>query len=162
MVLFPEANWPTREEVEVFISRLDPIDDQMQSLGINHYHRPYVLFFIITGPKRAVRKYSWPSSMSLEEMIDDVEKKIIFDGVLRTRRVSRWTSVTFDQFRISKYCEERAIRKGLELVTEYQCAITKHLIPQKTLYNRIRAIFVDLEIFEAVTSFSSTLCPKHW
>lgn len=70
-----------------------------------------------------------------------MKKKVLFHGEIQDRRVTRWSTVIFDVFRKTIDSEEKATRKCLEFVTEYQKDLPKHILAEEHLYNRIRSIF---------------------
>lgn len=47
--LFPKENRPTGEEHNPFCSRLEPIVEQMEKLGINRDHLTSVLYSLLIG-----------------------------------------------------------------------------------------------------------------
>lgn len=79
--------------------------------------------------------------MSLEEMIDAVKKQVLFDYEIKDSRITRWTSVTFDQFRKTTECEEKSARKVLAFVMKCQRDISKQLLAKEHLYTCIKSIF---------------------
>lgn len=139
--LFPEATRPTCEENEAFVTCLNPIVEQMQTIEMNPSHRPSVLFSLLTGPPRLSYKHFHLSKISLDEMIDAVKKKILFYCEIKNRSITRWTSVSIEQFRKTTDCEEKATGKCLEFVMEYQRDLPKHLLAEEHLYTRTRSIF---------------------
>lgn len=46
----------------------------------------------------------------------EVKEKVLFDEEIKDRQVTRWNTVTFQQFRRNKDCEEMATHKYLEFV----------------------------------------------
>lgn len=87
--LFPEAICLTGEENEAFVIRLYQIVGKMQTLGINPSHRPSVLFALLADQARLNCKHLQLSTIYLDEMIDTVKKKGIFDVVIKDRRITR-------------------------------------------------------------------------
>lgn len=85
--LIPEDTRPTGEESEPFTSRLDPIVEQTETLGIASSHRPSVLFSLLMGPARKACKGLKLYSLPLHEMIDELKSKVLFDGKIKNRRV---------------------------------------------------------------------------
>lgn len=66
--------------------------------------------------------------MFLDGIIDAGKKKVMFHSEITVRRTTRWTSVTFEQFRKTTDCKEKAAKKCLELVMEYQRDIFKSFL----------------------------------
>lgn len=96
---FPEDACPKGEEYESFTSRIEPIVGQMENLSINPYHRYSVMFALLTGSAPVACKFLKLRSLSLGDMISDIKKKVLFDGEIQYRRVTRWTTVCLDVFR---------------------------------------------------------------
>lgn len=138
--LFLEKNRPTDDENEPCNSRVEPIVDQMKDFEISESHKPSVLFSLLPGPARKDCKILKRHALPLEQMLDEIRKKILFDDEVKDRRVIRWTSVTFSKLRQNCSSEEQATRKCLEFVTEYQKDIPKHILAEKHLYTPICSI----------------------
>lgn len=165
--LFQESNRPTGEESESFCSRLSPITQQMENLQIVPSHRPSVLYSLLTGKARKACAKLVLTSINLDEMVEEIKKKVLYDGGIKDRRTSSWNTATFEQFRKVSDSEESATRKCLEFITEYQRDIPKHMLAQEHLYTRIRSIFRTVpwcetlfqrtEVHENPTSFGQKL-----
>ena len=141
--LFPDSSRPTGEEGETFTSRLTPIIEQMETLDIAASHRPSVLFSLLppnTPPRNACTKMQL-KSITIETMVSDVKKKVLFDGEVQDRRVTRWNSTTYEQFRKTTDCDETATQKCLEFMIEYQKDLPSHMLAPAHLYNRLRSMF---------------------
>lgn len=74
-------------------------------------------------------------------MIEEVKKRVIFDDEIKVPRVTHCTTATFEHFRQNADSDEKAMRKCLEFVNEYQPGLPKHLLAEEHLYNHIRFIF---------------------
>lgn len=141
--LFPESSRPTGEEDESFTSRLKPILEQMETLGIDEHQRPSVLYSLLpsNSPARNACDKIKLQSIHINDMVDEIKKKVLFDNEIQDRRVTRWDSTTYEQFRSLTSSEESATRKCLEFITEYQKDLPKHMLAPEHLYNRLRNIF---------------------
>lgn len=141
--LFPDTSRPTGEEKETFSSKLTPIIEQMETLDISEVHRPSVLFSLLppnTPARNACNKLNL-KSITISEMVYEVKKKVLFDGEIQDRRVTRWNSMSYDQFRKATDSEEAATRNCLDYIVEYQKDLPEHMLAPQLLYNRIRSIF---------------------
>lgn len=86
--LFPEENRSTGEENEAFNSRLEPIVDQMETLGIAASYRPSVLFSLLPDPARKACKIRKLHALSLDQMLDEIRKKVLLHDEVKDRRVT--------------------------------------------------------------------------
>lgn len=74
-------------------------------------------------------------SIHIQDMIDDIKKKFLFDGdgEIKDLRVNRWNSTTYEQFRSITNSDESTMRKCLEFMTEYQKDIPKQMLTPEQL-----------------------------
>lgn len=134
--LFAQDTRATGEENELFTSRLTPICDQMNNLQIAKESQPSVLFSLLTGPARDACERMQLQNITLDEMIAEIKLKVIFDSDIQDRRISRWTSVDYSEFRRNTDNEEKATRKSIDLMTKYQRDLPTHMRVPALLYNR--------------------------
>lgn len=113
----------------------------MERLGIHHDHLTPLIYALLMGEARKACKKRKLSSLTLEDVIEEVKKRVLFDDEIKVPRVTHWTTATFENFRQNADSDEKAMRKCLEFVNEYQRGLPKHLLAEEHLYNRIRFIF---------------------
>lgn len=80
--LFPESSRPAGKESEMLISRLDPIIQQTDTLGIAVSQRPFVLYFLLTANSLVCIDCNklQLKSITLESMVDEMNQKVLFDS----------------------------------------------------------------------------------
>lgn len=117
--LFSKEARPTGEETETFNARLKPILEQMETLSFHQSQPPFIMFSLLSGPARRACQNLKLNSMKLKKMLSEVCRKVLFDCEVQDRRVTRWSSASFDKFLKQADSEERATRKCLEFVREY-------------------------------------------
>lgn len=61
-------------------------------------------------------------------MIDEIKKKVLFDGEIQDRRVTRWNSTSFEQFLSTANSYESSTSKYLEIMTNYQKDLPQHML----------------------------------
>lgn len=110
----------TGENNEALNARIETIVTQLGTLGFEPCLRPSVTFSLITGPACTACNGLKLQTLSLEEMLDEVRKKVLFDGEINDRRMKKWTKVAFEALCKVTDCEEKAKRNCIKLVTEDQ------------------------------------------
>lgn len=105
-LLFPEETRPTGEETKTFNARLESIVEQMETLSFQKSQRPFIRFSLLSGPDRRACKDLKLHSMTLEEMLSEGSKKVLFDSEVQGRRVTRWSFALLEEFR--KQAESKA------------------------------------------------------
>lgn len=128
--LLPEDTRLAGEEREPFILRLDLTFKELETPGLAPSHHSSVLFLLLMESARKACKELNLHSLSLHAMIDDVQIKLLFDGEIKGRRVTTWTSLTFNEFRKLPDCEEKATRRCLKFVVDYQRDLSKHMLAE--------------------------------
>lgn len=126
--LFTGDTRQTGERNEAFNSRLQPITTQMETLGFAARLSPSIMFSLLTGPARLALNELKLQSLSLDEMVDDVRKEVLFGGKIKDRRLTKWNNVSFQDFCKLTDDEEKTFRKCIKFVTEYQKDIPKHTL----------------------------------
>lgn len=74
-------------------------------------------------------------------MISDIKLKALVDSDIQDRRISRWNSVDYSQFRHLTDNEEKATRKCIDFMTKYQKDLPDYMRVPALLYNPFRSIF---------------------
>lgn len=82
---------PKDEEIENFSSRLTPIIVHMDTLDISEAYRPSKLFSLLppNTPARNLCNRLQLMSILIGEMVSEVKKKVLFDGEIQGRHVTR-------------------------------------------------------------------------
>lgn len=86
--LFPEINHRNGEESGTFCSRLTPIIEQIETIQIAPSHCPSVLLFALELKSYKACAKLVLKSISLDEMIDEIKKKILYNGEILDRRTT--------------------------------------------------------------------------
>lgn len=97
--IFPEENCPMGGEHGPFCSHLESIVEQMERLAIHQDYHISVLYALLLEEARKACKNLKLSLITLEEMIDEVIKKIMFEDEMKGLRFTRWATVEFQRFR---------------------------------------------------------------
>lgn len=87
--LFPDNTCLTDGENEASKSGLKPIVEQMKTLGFAQSQRLSVLFYVLTRLVWKARRNLKLQFLSLQEIIDEVCKKVFFDDKAKDRRKAR-------------------------------------------------------------------------
>ena len=133
--LFADTNRQNGEESETFTSRLMPILEQMENVDIADSHPPFFLFFLLpsnTLARNACTKMQL-KFIKIKDMVNDVEKIVLFDGEIPDRRVTIWNSISYDKFRKTTDFDENTTRKCIEFMIEYQKDIPSHMLAPEHL-----------------------------
>lgn len=137
---FLESTQPSGKESKIIQSCLTLILKQMGNTKIPLSHRFSVLHSLLIGPARQATDKLNTSTFSLDEVIVDIKKKDLFDTETQDRRITRWTNVTFGQFRALTDREKPATRNCIEFPTDYQKDTPYHFFAEEHLHSGLRSM----------------------
>ena len=143
MQIVPPSERLSGAENEPFMSRLNPILEQMGASKVSEEHQPTVLFSLTKpGSKaRKVLKRCNLNEVSITQMVTLLKEECLYDTNIQDRRATRWNNITYDTFRAKYSTEDEATRECIEQVTVFHKDLPKHLNNDAQLRDRLQAIF---------------------
>ena len=139
--LFPEATRPTGEESEPFTFRLNQVLEQMDSMMFPKRSRSHILYALLRGKAREAASKVNFAHKDIIFLVDSLKREILHDPDKQDRRVTRWNTITYEEFRGTHSTEEDAVRSCLKHLSEHQLDLPPHLHVESALLDRIKAIF---------------------
>lgn len=166
--LFPKTSRLTGEGSETFKSRIYPIIEQVETIGIVESQCSFFLHLFLPADSSARNHCDKKlQSTTITVMVTEVKKNVLFDSEAQDRRITRWESTTYERFRKLKDSEELVTRKCLDYMIPYQNDLPKHRLDLEHLYNRFQTMFRSIswhetlfqriEVHEDATTFGQKL-----